>query len=130
MAVAVAVLTIEPASRSVWSVVRVAVQRMVAFGASVAPRAGVQLSADSRVSGSVTRTLVRVWLPLFVATKVYVTLWPTAETLVGAAVFTTVIAGFSVPVTVTAEVSVTRAPVGPVPVAVAALVTEPASSPF
>ena len=66
----VAVLMIEPLSTSAWVTVRVAVQLIVAPGASTAGAAGVQESAPRPGSGSDTPTLWRVTVPVFLPLKV------------------------------------------------------------
>lgn len=91
--VAVAVLAIDPASRSAWVVARVAVHVIVAPGASEAPAARVQASGDSPVSGSVTWTFEAVTLPLLVTATVYVTTSPRVVTRVGAALLVAISRG-------------------------------------
>ena len=66
----VAVLAMVPASTSAWVTVYVAVQLMVALGARVAGAAGVQLMAERPVIGSVTVTLCRVTVPVFLTPNV------------------------------------------------------------
>ena len=72
-------------------------------------------------------TPVNVTFPVFVAVNVYVITSPTASNDAGSAVFTRAMPGSCVPGTDSSSVPVTSGPVGGVPVAVAALSTDPAS---
>ena len=66
----VAVFAIVPLSTSAWVTVYVAVQLIVALGARVAGATGVQPMAERPGIGSVTATLCRVTVPVFVTPKV------------------------------------------------------------
>lgn len=66
--VAVAVLRMEPASRSAWVMGFVAVQVSWSPGARLPPRAGLQASADSPARLSLSCTFETVTLPLLVMT--------------------------------------------------------------
>ena len=80
----VAVLRNDPASTSAWVTVYEPVQVIVAFGARVAGAAGVQESAPT--SGSVTVTLCKVVAPVFVPVIVYATVSPATTPVLGDAV--------------------------------------------
>ena len=85
----------------------------------------VQLSALKSVS--LTVMFVNVTFPVFCTENVYVITSPTALTLVGFAVFVSIIDGVPVKVCVSSSESVTFGPLGGVPVAVAVFVNVPAS---
>ncbi len=65
-----AVLAIVPLSTSAWVTVYVALQLIVAFGARVAGAAGVQVTGERPLIGSLTPTLCSVTVPVFVTPKV------------------------------------------------------------
>ncbi len=128
--VAVAVSTTEPASTSACVTVYVPVHVVDVCGASVVTghvmTGGVPVPENAV---SVTLTPVTPVLPVLVTTKEYVTVWPAAVTVPGAAVFSNDRLGAGVAVTVADEaLDVTGGPAGGVPVAVAVFVTEPAST--
>ncbi len=101
-----------------------AVGTSVADGQVTADRVPVPENAVS-----VTPTSLSVTLPVLVTTKEYVTVCPAEVTVVGFAVLAIVSAGSGVAVTVVVEGGdVGGGPDGGVPVAVAVLVTEPAST--
>ena len=107
----------------------------VAPGANVVDglKALIALNPDN---GSVTTTLVNVTSPVLVTVKVYVITSPTAPVPPTEEVFTRaidgvcvngVVVGSSWKLLLSSDKSVTGPPIGGVPVAVAWLVTEPAS---
>ena len=92
-----------------------------------------QVMADRPAKGSATPIGFRVTLPVFSTLKVYVTMSPSESTpspLVSASdpVLVRAIDGSAVRATFSVSASVTAGPVGGVPVAVAVLLTEPAST--
>jgi hypothetical protein len=128
---ATAVSVIDPLLKSACVLVYVAVQVVVAFGASVVTGQKIGLSdapTDGAVWVSVTFTVLNVTLPVFVTRNEYATVAPTVDTVVGLADFTTVIAGLCAAVTVAVEgVEAIPAPVGGVPIAVAESASDPLS---
>lgn len=105
----------------------VAVHVFVSCGASETGAGLSQVQLVSPRLGSCTKTLPRVVLPSLLATTVYVTTWPTAETSTGSALFVSDILTSCTAGIVRLSWSTTSTPSGSNALAWAWLRTEPAS---
>ena len=127
--VAVAVLLTDPRLTSVWVIVRVAVQVVVAPGASVVDG---QVTLERPASGSLMVTEVRVTLPVFVTANENVWVSPNDAPVGAVSVVMesdldrVMVLVWVIDVAVDELFDVTPGPVGGVPMAVAVLLIVPA----